>query len=37
VVPTVDLAAGRVMIELPQEIDGDAEADPIGLKRDEMS
>jgi len=27
VVPTVDLAAGRVMIELPQEIDGDADAD----------
>jgi len=27
VVPTVDLAAGRVTIELPQEIDGDADAD----------
>jgi 16S rRNA processing protein RimM len=24
VVPTVDLAAGRVVIELPEEIEGDA-------------
>jgi len=26
VVPTVDLAGGRVVIELPQEIEGDDEA-----------
>ena len=28
VVPTVDLAGGRVVIELPDEIDGDAPQDP---------
>ena len=28
VVPTVDLKAGRVVIELPQEIEGDAPEDP---------
>jgi len=27
VVPTVDLAAGRVVIELPEEVDGDDRAD----------
>ena len=28
VVPTVDLAGGRVVIELPQEIEGDDPAEP---------
>jgi 16S rRNA processing protein RimM len=29
VVPTVDLAGGRVVIELPEEVDGDSPTDPL--------
>jgi 16S rRNA processing protein RimM len=29
VVPTVDLAGGRVVIELPEEVDGDSPNDPL--------
>ena len=33
VVPTVDIASGRVVIELPEDIDGDDRSDDISTSR----